>query len=118
MTTNTICYTGLGSNKSGNHTEANYLEVMNKTFKKKCSAYIKSLKCNSCIKSIKINSKEVKKQINAQLKKKTYKMSKKTEKKLLNQINKCDRCKNKNTKKCNLDNYLLFSGAEIGKCKN
>jgi hypothetical protein len=66
-----------------------------------------------------MNSKEVKKQINAHLKNKTYKMSKKTEKKLLEQISKCKVCKNKKnnkTKKCNLKNYLLYSGAELGDC--
>jgi hypothetical protein len=55
--------------------------------------------------------------MNAQLKNKTYKMSNKTEKKLLKQISKCERCKNNKIKKCNLKNYILFSGAEIGKCE-
>jgi len=44
-------------------------------------------------------------------------MSSKTEKKLLKQKNQCTRCKNNKTKKCNLNNYLLFSGAELGKCE-
>ena len=44
-------------------------------------------------------------------------MSKATEKKLLTQINKCKRCKNNKTKKCDLNNYILFSGAELGKCE-
>jgi hypothetical protein len=63
-----------------------------------------------------MNSKEIKKHINAQLKNKTYKMTDNTEKKLLKQISKCKRCKNKNTKKCNFNNYMSFSGAELGKC--
>jgi len=117
MNTNNICYTGDGSIKSGNHTKKQYLEVMNKKFKEECSVHIKSLKCKSCKKSIEMNTKEVKKQINAHLKNKTYKMSTKTEKKLLNQISKCKRCKNNKTKKCNLKKYLLFSGAELGKCE-
>ena len=45
-------------------------------------------------------------------------MSNKTERKLVKQISKCKRCKNNKTKKCNLNNYLLFSGAELGKCEN
>ena len=117
MNSNNICYTGVGSLKTGNHTKKQYLEVMNKNYKKKCSVYIKSLKCKSCKKSIEMNSKEVKKQINAQLKNKTYKMSNKKEIKLLKQISKCKRCKNNNTKKCNLNNYIIFSGAELGKCE-
>ena len=48
MNKNDICYTGIGSLKSGNHTKKQYLEVMNKTFKKECPIYIKSLKCKSC----------------------------------------------------------------------
>jgi hypothetical protein len=60
-----------------------------------------------------MNSKEAKKQINAQ----TYKMSIKTETKLLNQMSKCKRCKTNNTRKCNFNNYILFSGAELGKCE-
>ena len=117
MDIDNICYTGDASLKTGNHTKKQYLDIMNKNYKKKCSVYIKSLKCKSCKKSKEMNDKEVKKQINAQLKNKTYKMSNKTEKKLLKQISKCKRCKNNKTKKCNLDNYLLFSGAELGKCE-
>ena len=45
MNTNNICYTGVGSEKTGNHTKKQYLEVMNKNYKKECSIYIKSLKC-------------------------------------------------------------------------
>ena len=114
---NNICYTGEGALKSGNHTQKQYLNVMNKNFKKKCSVYIKSLKCKSCKKSIEMNSKEIKKQLKAQLKNKTYKLTKKREEKLIKQISKCDRCKNNKTKKCNLKNYIEFSGAEFGKCE-
>jgi hypothetical protein len=64
-----------------------------------------------------MNTKEVRKQINAQLKNKTYKMSDTTEKKILAVMGQCKQCRNKNTKPCNLKNYLLFSGAELGKCK-
>jgi len=88
MNKNNICYTGVGSLKTGNHTEKQYLKVMNKNYKKKCSIYIKSLKCKSC-----------------------KKMMNTTEK-----INKCKRCKNNKTKKCNLKKNILFSGAEFGKC--
>jgi hypothetical protein len=114
---NNICYTGINSVKTGNYTTKKYLEAMNRYFSKECSVYFKSLKCKSCKKSIEMNSKEVKKQINARLKNKTYKMTKMTENKLLKQISKCKQCKNNKTKKCNLNNYLLFSGAELGKCE-
>ncbi len=115
--TDNICYTGLHSVKSGNYTKKAYLETMNKNFRKKCAQYIKSLKCTSCKKSRKMNTKEVRKQIKAQLKNKTYKMSDTTEKKILAVMGQCKQCRNKNTNPCNLKNYLLFSGAELGKCK-
>ena len=118
MDTNNICYDGIGAvNKTGNHTKKQYLELMNKNFKKKCSVYIKSLKCKSCKKITEMNTKELKKQIKAQLKNKTYKMSNKTEGKLLKQMNKCDRCKKNKTKRCNLKNYMLYLGGEFGKCE-
>lgn len=38
MNKNEICYTGVGSVKTGNHTKKQYLEVMNKNNKtKKCN---------------------------------------------------------------------------------
>ena len=67
MNADNICYTGIGSLKSGNHTKKQYLEIMDKNFKKKCSIYIKSLKCKSCKKSMEMNTKEVKKQIKASI---------------------------------------------------
>jgi len=73
MNADNICYTGIGSLKSGNHTKKQYLEIMDKNFKKKYTIYIKSLKCKSCKKIIEMNTKEVKKQIKAQKKKKTKK---------------------------------------------
>jgi hypothetical protein len=112
MNKNNICYTGVGSIKSGNHTKKQYMKVMNKHFKNDCSVHIKSLKCKSC--------KEAKKQMqtmfnNASNKMTNNKMSNKKTK-LQKQMSKCEKCKNNNTKKCNLKNYLLFSGAEVGKC--
>jgi hypothetical protein len=109
MNKNNICYTGMGSLETGNHTQKQYLAVMNKNSKKECSIYIKSLKCKSC--------KKWKKMLNAKLKKNTQKMSKK-EDNFLKQMDKCNRCKNNKTKKCNLKNYILYSGAKFGKCKD
>ena len=116
MNTNNICYTGFGSVKTGNHTQKQYLEVMNKNYKKKCAVYIKYLKCKSCEKTKDMYTKEIKKQIKLHLKNKTYKISNKTQRNMIKQYNKCKRCSNNKTKKCNLKNYILFSGAEFGKC--
>ena len=111
-----ICYTGLVTVKSGNYTKKTFLEAMNKHDKKECSVYMKSLKCKSCKKLTKMKTKEAKKQINAIKHNKTYKMTNNTEQKLLKQMSKCKRCKNNKTKRCNLKNYLLYSGASLGKC--
>ena len=74
MTPKNICYTGVGALTTGNHTPKQYVTIMNKTFKKECPVYIKSLKCKSCTKSKEMNTKEVKKQIKAHLTNKTYKL--------------------------------------------
>jgi hypothetical protein len=64
-----------------------------------------------------MNAKEARKQINAKIKNKTYKMTNNTEQKILKQMSKCKICKNNKTKKCNLNNYILYSGADLGKCE-
>lgn len=112
-----ICYTGIGSNKNGNHTKKQFLTIANKTFKRACSKHVKSLKCKSCKKSKQLNTNQVYKQINAQRKNKTYKMSPKVEQKLVAWIDKCNQCKSKHLKPCTLNNYLQYSGAVMGKCK-
>ena len=111
-----ICYTGIGANKTGNHTKKQFLKIANKKFHYECSRFIQSLKCKSCKKSRALNTKQVYKQINAQRKNKTYKMSTKVEKRLIEYMEKCNRCKSKNMKPCTLDNYLTYSGANPGKC--
>ncbi len=119
MSSYNICYTGVYSRKSGKYTRKTYLALMNKHFKKQCAVHKKSLKCNSCKKSKEMFTKETMKHFKKQLKDKTYKVkwSKKTEEKLVKQMNKCKTCKNKNLKKCDFNDYILFSGAELGKCQ-
>lgn len=90
MNSDNICYTGIGSLKSGNHTKKQFLKIMNKDSKKECSIYNKSLKCKSC-KNIKMNIKNKIKML--QLKNKSYKITTKTERKLLKNMNRCNYCK-------------------------
>jgi hypothetical protein len=111
-----ICYTGIGSRKSGNHSKKQYLNIMNKHFKEDCSKYTHALKCKSCKKYKEMATRNAKKQMKVQLAKKTYKMSKKTEEKLAKQMKKCLLCRNKKTRKCDLKKYIEFSGAVLGKC--
>lgn len=114
MNKTSFYYTGVGSRKTGNHTKKQFLEVMNKNFSRKCPQYMKSKKCKSCKISLDMNTKEGKKHIRAQLKHKPYTMSYNTETRILKQMKKCKKCKTKNTKKCNVKDYILFSGAETG----
>lgn len=99
-----ICYTGIGSKKDGNHTKKQFLKIMKK-YKKDCSVYRKSLKCKSC--------KKYSETYKTKNKNKTYKINKNNPENLFMS---CSRCKNKNLQKCNVEDYLLFSGAQKGKC--
>ena len=93
-----FCYTGIGARKSGNHTRKEFMKIMDKEFKRECSGFIKAPHCKSCVKRALSDPKGV-------LNRKGCKL-----------FEKCYNCKYKNIKKCNLKEYLLFSGAEIGKC--
>ena len=112
-----ICYTGIGSRKSGKHTKKQFLDIMKKSYKSDCARYVKGLKCKSCKKSNELDKKITRKYILAQKKNRTYKMSSKTMHKLLRATEKCYKCKNANNKLCTLSDYMLFSGAENGMCK-
>lgn len=113
-----ICYTGIGARKSGNHTKKQYLDVMNKNFKRDCATHIKSLKCKSCKKLKTLYRRLIKTHVKALEKNKTYKykMTKKTRRKLRNATNNCIKCSNNNLKQCDVDNYILYSGAVKGAC--
>ena len=115
MASRNICYTGIGS-LGGNHTRKEFLDVMTKHFAQKCSQYTKSLNCKACKQVKKQTTNEVWKQIEAHKKNKTYKISKRTENSIKKLRLKCDKCRNKNTRKCKLKEYIDFSGAEVGKC--
>ena len=103
---NKICYTGVGSSKKKYHKKKAYLKIMDKNFKGECKKYHESFKCKSCKQSSKIFKKLMK------LKKKSNKASKK----FARYSKKCMKCKSKRTKKCDFNEYINFSGAEIGKC--
>jgi hypothetical protein len=124
-----IYYTGIGSKKSGFHTEKEFLNIMNRTFKKDCIDYCNSIKCKECKQYTK-KMKEYSKQLAKSLKKnktsknkgqimntiKIVKMIKKIKNnKKLNQLkNKCLKCKSKSKRSdCNLNEYIKYSGAEI-----
>lgn len=43
-----IYYTGIGSKKSGYHTEQEFMNIMNKLFREACISYYNSKKCKEC----------------------------------------------------------------------
>ena len=108
-----ICYTGVGSKKNGNYSLKNFFSLMEKNFKKECSRFLQSKKCKPC-KKVKNMSKKYLKKMKS--KKATSKSLDKYEKKLDKEILKCEKCKNKNNVKCNIKNYIDYSGAKYGRC--
>ena len=96
-----ICYTGVGSRKNGQHSEKQFLSAM-KQYKKECAVFIKSLTCKACKK---IKNSNVHKNLYNRLK-------------MLPLYEKCRKCKNKTRKQCNVKEYIDFSGALVGNCKN
>ena len=98
-----IHYSGMGTKKSGNHTEKEFLKIMDTEFKKDCAEHKKSLKCPSCKKN--------KAMVNTLLKSKPQTFSKKKQSFMLKQMKQCTKCKTRKTKKCSLDDYIVFSGA-------
>ena len=78
-----IYYTGVGAKKNGKHNTKEFLKIMNKHFNIECSKFLPDLEYNS---------------------------SKKTEKKYKKLLNKYKNTAKK--RKCNLDEYIKFSGAE------
>ena len=107
-----IFYTGYKGKKNGKHTEKEFMDMMKKHHKEKCAFFKTSNLCKPCKQSRKLVTSEVNKQIKRMKKNKTYKMSKKTEKRIVTLRKKCDRCKKTRKKKCNLKDYIRYSGAE------
>ena len=103
---NKICYTGLGSNKKKYHSKKKFIKIMNKNFKNDCKEYHESLTCNSCKKKSIIFKKLMK----------TKKKSKKSSQKFNKYAKQCVKCKKNRRKNCDFNEYIIFSGAQIGKC--
>ncbi len=107
-----ICFTGIGArNKDGNHTEKEFLSIMDKEYKKPCKRFRdKNKTCkNACNPYKKLH----KKIINRFIKNLDNNID---DKKLIRKYNnKCNKCTNK-TRKCNTKEYMKYSGAINGKC--
>jgi hypothetical protein len=98
---NSIYYTGIGSRKNGKHSVKQFLQIMNKRFNVECSEFIAESEYEPCATSKKMKY-NVLLSSNKSRKMKTYK-------KLLK---KCNQYKKTSKRKCNVDEYITFSGAE------
>jgi len=106
-----IYYTGIGAKKSGKHTVKEFLDIMEKNYAIQCSEILPDLYYKPC-KEYKQMSKNAVAYYDTKKNKLSFKVNKnnKTYKNLSKQ---CMKYK-KNTKKrrCNLNEYIKFSGAE------
>lgn len=106
-----IYYTGIGAKKSGKHTVEEFLDIMNQNFNIECSEFLEDLEYKPCKEYNEMHKNAVAyyDTVNNKL---TYKVNS-NNKKYKKLLKKCMKYK-KNTKKrkCNLEEYIKFSGAE------
>lgn len=98
----TIYYTGIGAKKSGKHTKAEFMKIMEQ-YNNDCSIVITEKACKSCLKKNKLEMKALN----------MNKYTKKIKKLIKHNSKKCKKCKSMKKKKCNFNNYIEYSGAEI-----
>lgn len=116
-----FCYTGIGAKKNPNHTQKQFMRVMNKTFSKQCREHKKSLRCKSCKKYRKFTTELSRKSLEAMKKDKThpFQYSEEDEKQTKKMMEKCNKCKSNRTrrsKNCNIKDYVEYAGPDIGEC--
>ena len=110
-----ICYDGVGALESGNHTPRQYLNVMNKHFKRECPRYFRGLKCAACKHQKALFKKEIRGIRKAEAANLPYERPKEDEQLEKRLSKKCHQCK-KTKRKCTLKQYLKFSGATRRTC--
>ena len=108
-----ICYTGVNSNKLGQYDEKDFLKLMNDKFKNSCGRSLNEKNCKPCQ-----NHKEMSKKFKEMMKNPLINDDEID----MHEYNmdfesiKCEMCKNKNIKSCNLKDYINYSGATYGRC--
>ena len=111
-----IYYTGVGSKKNGKHSVKEFLNIMNKKFNIECSEFLTDLHYKPCKESKEIHSKTVAYNIKHNKPIFNYNMTKlntNKSKKYKKLLKKCNQYKKTvKQRKCNLDDYINFSGAE------
>ena len=98
----TIHYTGIGSTKKTKFTNAEFMKIMNKNFHTRCPDYFLRKTNKNCMKI---------KQMNKQMANKNNFNIMNT-KKYKNATKKCAKSLENKMFKCNMDQYIEFSGAE------
>jgi len=114
-----IYYTGIGAKKNGKHNVQEFLEIMNNNFNIQCSEFLPELDYKPCseYKEMNLKAMEYNRKHNKPLF--PYNRSKKNEKKYKKLVKKCNKYKKTAKKrKCNLDEYIEFSGAEKNHYQN
>jgi hypothetical protein len=111
-----IYYTGVGSKKNGKHSVKEFLHIMNKQFNIECSESLPDLDFKPCRQYKEMDSKMMAynmKHHKPLLNKNGTKFKTNNSKKYKKLLKQCIKYK-KNTKKrkCNLEEYIHFSGAE------
>ena len=112
-----IYYDGIGAKKSGKHTVKDFLDIMNKTAKVECLDYLADLNYSACNEYKKMHKKAPLISFDSKSGKLIYKFNSKSDNKKYKTLsNKCTKYKKTmKNKKCNLDEYIEFSGALRGK---
>ena len=118
-----LCYDGVGARGDGKHTVTQFLKIMNKKSKiswkntgypiSLCAEYKKSFKCTACKKQKRI----WKYMRNKSSKNPNYIAKDKYIKKHDTLFNKCTKCSTNTKEICDLNDFIKWSGANIGKCK-
>jgi hypothetical protein len=106
---NYIYYTGIGAKKSGKHTKQEFLNIMNKKFKRSCSNFSAQKNYKPCSERKEMEDKMMQ---YAMKHKKPYYYNNRTCKshnKYKKLINKC--IKYSKNYRCNFDDYIDYSGA-------
>jgi S-ribosylhomocysteine lyase LuxS involved in autoinducer biosynthesis len=108
-----IYYTGVGAKENGKHSVKEFLDIMNKNFNVECSEFLPEMNYKPCSEYKEMNRKAIAYNIKHNRPLLDYNRSKKNEKKYQKLLNSCKKYKKTaKNKKCNLDEYVEFSGAE------
>jgi hypothetical protein len=110
-----IYYTGIGSKKNGKHSVKEFLDIMNKLFNVACSEYLPELDFEPCRQYKEMDNKMLAYNIkhNKPLFNKDGTLKTNNSKKYKKLSKQCIKYKKTQKKrKCNLEEYINFSGAE------